>query len=109
MDTIEHLANELHGRAAGSKLPILFRSECDGSIIAVFPTIPGRDAYTMTCYAHIGQHSSCSMGWYYSTRPAHRNKYADLLGELTQIYNEYELVVVKRISSAMRKVRSAGL
>jgi len=54
----------------------------------------------MTCYAHIGQHASCSYEWYWTTRPAKPDEYADLLAELQGIYDD--LVVCRRITSKMR-------
>jgi hypothetical protein len=62
--------------------PVLFR--CDSEVTAVFPTLtagPGE----MTCYAHIGQHSGCTRGWYRTTRPARPDEYAGLLSELESI------------------------
>jgi hypothetical protein len=92
-------------------LPVIFRAdrECGQTdITAVFPTVPGSvsDPYSMECYAHIGQHSSCCYEWYRSTRPAKPEEYADLLAELRRIYERGEgavtLQVCKRITPAMR-------
>lgn len=92
------------------KLPILFRKESDDSITAVFPTIPGSPGM-MSCYAHLGQHSSCSLVWYRGTRPARPEEYADLLTELRRIYEQgddpVELQIVKRITQAHREARRA--
>lgn len=72
-------------------LPIIFRAERTGDfkveVTAVFPTMAedyaGRH---VTVYAHVGQHSSGSIDWYRSTRPARPEEYADLLAELRGIY-----------------------
>ncbi len=86
--------------------PVVFRAErsgpCKGDVTAVFPTIPadyaGRE---MTCYAHIGQHSGCSFGWYLKTRAAKPAEYADLLKELASI--GYRPKVYRRITRALRQ------
>ena len=96
-------------------LPVLFRRprgkaafENDG-VTAVFPTLPGVNAYDMTCYAHVGQHGACNMGWYYSTRPATPAEYADLMDELIRIYSTGEDAVtlqpVSRITRTMVRER----
>lgn len=89
--------------------PVLFRKERSGpfkdaEVTAVFPTLPaGRGE--MTCYAHIGQHSGCTLGWYNTTRPATPKEYAALLVELQNIYDN-ELRVCSRITQAMRDERN---
>lgn len=69
--------------------PVLFRVARDGAgdyLTAVFPTEPGTlDYWTMGAYAHVGQHCSCSLDWYRTTRPATPTEYADLLAELESI------------------------
>lgn len=86
------------------QLPVLFRADRSGyfkgAVTAVFPTLPGSDAYTATCYAHIGQHGACSRGWYWQTRAARPEEYTDLLAELRRIYERgddaVQLVVAQR-------------
>lgn len=58
------------------------RPKGSGEVVAVFPEQVDR-AGDMNCYAHAGQHSQCSMGWYrrYS-RPAKPEEYASLKSEL---------------------------
>lgn len=70
------------------KMPVVFRKESDDSILAIFPTqCEGYAGYHMLCYAHIGQHGSCSLEYYQNnTKPAAPNEYAPLLAELTAIY-----------------------
>lgn len=49
---------------------------------------PARHAGHRVCYAHVGQHSECSIEWVLKdTRPATKAEYAALLRELRQIYN----------------------
>lgn len=92
------------------KFPVIFRKQTDGEILAVFPNQLEYNLY-LECYAHIGQHSTCSLDYYRSdTRPATPEEYADLLAELTAIYTTrpaanpevygepVELVIRKRIS-----------
>lgn len=69
-----------------------------GDVTAVLPDLeanPGR----WVCYVHIGQHSECSREWYYGTRPATDLEACTLLAELTQIYDDCTLRVVKRINA----------
>ena len=47
------------------------------------------------CYAHIGQHSEASMGYYRSGRLARPEEYRDLKVELERI--GYDVQVAKRI------------
>jgi len=95
-----------------TKFPVIFRKDKIGNnspiyneheIVAVFPTEQGtNDPSTMSCYAHIGQHSSCSIGWYQRTKPAKPEEYASLLSELKGYYENahygepVQLVVHKR-------------
>src|SRR5665213_3412472 len=80
-----------------NKLPVIFRKEpathdVDGfedpvQVIAVFPTEVESNG-NMTCYARIGQHGSCSVEWYNTTKAATPKEYASLLKELRQIYGK---------------------
>lgn len=82
---------------------VIFRADrhglYKGDVTAVFPDEPEYEG-NMVCYAHIGQHSRCSLGWYRTTRPATETEYADLLAELRGIYetgdDPVRLVVAKR-------------
>lgn len=80
-------------------LVVVFRAERSGdhkgSVTAVFPSQAERGGL-YTCYAHIGQHSSCSRDWYATTRPTTPEEYAGLLRELRGIYDDVRLVVRKR-------------
>lgn len=78
---------------------VLFRAERSGDfkghVTAVLPDIEANYG-CMVCYAHIGQHSECSLAWYHETRAAKPNEYADLLNELQQIYDN-DLTVRRRL------------
>lgn len=97
------------------KLPVIFREKY-GEVTAVFPTLHWSGPDDMTCYAHIGQHGACTLGWYHTARPARPEAYADLLAELRRIYeNElgegdtvFALQVRERISPAMHAARRAS-
>lgn len=87
------------------KIPVIFRAERSGKfkgdVTAVFPTLPNDEAgHEMTCYAHIGQHSGCSFGWYNTTRAARPDEYADLLAELISI--GYRPKVCRRMTAQHR-------
>jgi len=74
-------------------------------VTAVFPCDPAdRGGDMMTCYAHVGQHSGCSLQWYRTTRPATKEEAAPLLAELRSI-GYTKLRVVQRISDEMHEVR----
>jgi hypothetical protein len=96
------------------KLPVIFRKKY-GKVTAVFPTLCWSGPYDMTCYAHVGQHGACDIGWYNTTKAAKPEDYADLLAELKGIYEKalgkndtvYELVVYRRMTPQMRKAREA--
>lgn len=59
-----------------------------GEVNAIL-TVPGERTFNSrgfaTCYAHNGQHSECSYGWYEETRKASPEEYAPLLHELGAI------------------------
>ena len=76
------------------KTKVSFRVS-DGEVVAVFPedkTYEGK----MSCYAHVGQHSYCTHGWYLTkTKPASPDQYEGLKKELEQI--GYVLQIRKRM------------
>jgi hypothetical protein len=86
--------------------PVIFREDIF-SVTAVFPTIPGGSEYGMTCYAHIGQHSSCGYAWYRTTKPAKAESLSDLFEELKRIGYD-DLKIVKRITPAHFEERKAA-
>jgi hypothetical protein len=62
-------------------------------VFAFFPDdIYSDDKNVKTCYAHIGQHSSCHIDYLIGCQKATKEQYADLYSELTQI--GYNLKVV---------------
>jgi hypothetical protein len=85
--------------------PVIFRMDGD-EVVAVFPTTPGNRLGTlMECYARMGQHASCGMGWYYTTRPATPAEYAGLKAELEGVPYEYQFKVCRRITDRLRQER----
>lgn len=92
------------------ELVVTFRKDRgkNPTVTAVFPTEPAGHRYgEMTCYAHVGQHSGCSLNWYHASRAATPVEYADLLTELREIYEQDEdqpvrLVVRQRVTPQMR-------
>lgn len=52
-----------------------------------------------TCYAHIGQHSSCDYGYYLQCKPATYQEYKPLLEELKSI--GYDIQVINRINGKL--------
>lgn len=92
---------------------VLFRKCDDGSIDAIFPEIPADfTGVSITCYAHIGQHSSCDTEWVQRTQPAKPSEYADLLAELKAygdgtVYND--LKIIQRMPSNALDTRCKAL
>lgn len=75
---------------------IIFRKDKSGEIVAFFP-----DTYKLgelMCYAHMGQHSMATIGYYRETKPALKREYNDLLNELVHLVGYNDLVIRKRIS-----------
>jgi hypothetical protein len=75
-------------------IPVRFRLSTDSDsyreVTAVFTsreTHPTNSADKRMCYAHVGQHSECSLAWVDErTRAATPAEYDSLLRELRQIY-----------------------
>ena len=79
---------------------IVFRKDKDGNIDAVFLDDKFNDDYKLTCYAHVGQHGGCCIGWlYHDTKPATKWEYQSLLNELTNVYHDCTLTVKNRLPS----------
>jgi hypothetical protein len=78
--------------------PVKFFKECkeDNStgydILAIFPENKERDG-NVECYAHIGQHSTASQGYYKTLPEATKVEYNDLKTELEGL--GYKLKVLK--------------
>lgn len=88
--------------------PVIFRAERSGKfkgdVTAVFPCDPAdAHGHSMSCFAHIGQHSGCSFEWYYTTRAATPAEYAGLKRELESAPYGYRLKVYSRMQPWMRE------
>lgn len=67
-------------------------------VTAVFvDEIGTSDPFTRSCYAHIGQHSVCSIAWIMQTAPAKPEEYTPLLAELKAIGYD-DLKVLQRFT-----------
>lgn len=88
---------------------VVFRAERGrfGTIVtAVFPRLPWNERLqpgVATCYAHLGQHGACSLGWYRTTKLATEAEYAPLKAELER--QGYTLKIRKRASAWARRDR----
>jgi len=77
-------------------IKVQFRKIGD-EVLAVFPyEIEGQTS--VSCYAHIGQHSACSNMINCWSKRAKKEEYQSLLNELLQIYSDTMLIVIKRRS-----------
>lgn len=91
-------------------LPVIFRKERDGDVTAVFPTLAAdRAGHLFTVYAHIGQHSAGSFGWYRETKAARPPEYASLLAELRSIYETGPDAVTLQIYARMTPAHRRAL
>lgn len=77
--------------------PVMFRCGDKGEVTAVFlSTINIGYADTITCYSHKHQHHECNWMWFADTEPVlHPKDYRALLEELTEIYKDSTLLVIK--------------
>jgi hypothetical protein len=74
---------------------VCFCIDRTGEVTALLPDVPEHHSF-MTCYAHVGQHSSCDTRWVREeTRAATPEEYAPLLRELEQIYGTMEIVSIQ--------------
>lgn len=90
--------------SAPSTLVIFKKSQ--GEVLAIFPELPGtNDPYTMTCYAHAGQHSSCDTVFVSNAKPAKPEEYEPLLRELKAIGYENIRIVRKQLDKYTRTRR----
>ena len=90
--------------------PVLFRANRSGpcEVTAVFPCEPwSLSGYDMSCYVHVGQHGSCDLGWYNTTRRATAAEYAALQRELESAPFGYRFKVYQRMQPWMSKARFA--
>jgi len=94
---IAHLNAWIENRKAQA-IPVIFRVY-EGEVTAVFPTPTGSpdNMYsTCQCYTHVGQHGSCSKGFYVKTKAASLDESSDLLSELEGIYGQDALRQIKQ-------------
>ena len=84
------------------KLQVIFRMvynpyskkyECE----AFFPEAPAMYG-NITNYAHIGQHSEASLDYYWKSKRASFEQYAELYKELQSIYDDVTLVIKQRLN-----------
>jgi len=110
--------SRLHESTEIERIPVLFRAERSGEfkgvVTAVFPTIPGDNEYEFTVYSHVGQHGAGTYDWYFSTRAATPEEYADLLAEVKDIYENDEdhsvkLAVIQKMPSNAVALRRQAL
>lgn len=103
IEVLEHGKNTLEAESV-----VLFRKSIVDSdeITAVFPFEEGirnRDAI-VSCYAHVGQHSTCHLDWVTeNTRAATPEEYADLKRELESAPFEYKFIVLEDLRAIGRE------
>ena len=74
-----------------TELPVKFYIE-DNTVLAVFPTEKAtHHDDSITCYAQVGQHSSCSPDYLKGLKRANPEQYYPLLKELRSIYENPNL------------------
>jgi hypothetical protein len=89
---------------------VMFRvvkaGEFKGDVDAWFPGLPGTDAFDMTVYAHVGQHSVGDPQYMRTkTRPAKPSEYAALKRELESPPFNYKLRVVQKATAKHARQR----
>ena len=84
---------------------VLFRRDEDGEITAVMP-FDEASPNTMACYAHVGQHGSCDIGWVSETFPASEDEYRALKAELTNAPFNYKFLIVDDLTALGLEERS---
>ncbi len=75
---------------------VKFYKEPDQSIMALFPKDQWNDisTQTVTCYAHIGQHSACHLDYLKECTIARKEEYEPLQKELESI--GYKLQILNK-------------
>ena len=64
------------------------------NVFAFFPELKNNNKNTFSCYAHIGQHSVCSLEYASNCEEASPEQYKELMQELESI--GYNLEIVKK-------------
>ena len=72
------------------KTKVVFLKEEDGDILAVFPEVLNDFSGNITCYAHVGQHSGCSVMYCKTLQPA--EDFEDLKEELESTGYDLEVL-----------------
>ena len=88
------------------KLKVIYRKFPEGDVIALFPEVPGANPWLCNSYMHIGQHGDADVNLVHDTIPANPEDYKDLHEELQSIYNDCKLIVCKRMTYKMHKIRT---
>lgn len=75
------------------KIPVYFCLDIENNeVVAIFTDITLNPVYDpfnrRVCYAHMGQHGECDLGWIEEkTQPATPAQYGPLLSELRRMYD----------------------
>jgi len=93
--------------------PVLFRidriGDFKGGLTAIFPCDPSDlQGNGMSCFAHVGQHSGCTLAWFHTTRAAIPEEYAALRRELESAPYGYRFKIYRRIQPWMHDTRRAA-
>lgn len=92
------------------RTPVMFRVDGGGVVTAVFIDLPWNHRGDISCYAHVGQHSSCTWDWVARhTSPATPEQYASLKRELEAAPYGYQLEIVQQRTPAHRKTFARNL
>lgn len=75
-----------------------------GEILAIFPDEKEHDNCLM-CYAHLGQHSTCSKTLMYC-RNASKDEYTPLLNELVNVIGYNDLAILNERQETMYAIRN---
>lgn len=90
------------------KTKVIFRMGVGQEVLAVFPALAGTNKYYQDClcYAHVGQHSPCSIDYVRQfTLPAKPSEFKALQEELE--FLGYNLQIVKRFTRKDLESRKA--
>ena len=80
-------------------MKVVFLKDEEGDIFAYFPFEEWCNG-TMTCYAHMGQHSACHPMYANKCKEATKSELLPLLNEMLRIgYNDLEILTKKQVKS----------
>jgi hypothetical protein len=78
---------------------VFLKDSQDNEVFAYFPFEEWCNG-TMSCYAHIGQHSACHPNYANSCKEAKKSELIPLLNELVKIgYDNLEILTKKQVKS----------